>query len=93
MNLQFNEIIDKCDKDTEKSENQCDFVFRMYKCLWNGIKNSPEPESLRNSFNDVFGFNQLFDDGEIKAELEAEASETVVDEVEDIEVKEINVEE
>lgn len=46
-----------------------------------------EPESLRDSFNDVFGFNQLFDEGEIKAELEAETEQHVVlDETEDAEV-------
>ncbi|XP_070502388.1 uncharacterized protein [Chironomus tepperi] len=92
--LPFNEIIDTCDQTTEKSENQCDFVFRMYKCLWNGIKNSPEPESLRDSFNDVFGFNQLFDEAEIKAELEAETEGVVEDEVDnDKEVQEVHVKE
>lgn len=49
----------------------------MYRCLWDGIKNSPEPDSFRNSFNDVFGFNQLYDQAEIKAELEAAIQEKV----------------
>ena len=86
-------MIDKCDKDTERGENQCDFVFRMYKCLWTAIKNAQESESLRNSFDDVFGFNELFDEGEIKAELESETEESEEKKIEekDKEVEEVHV--
>ncbi|KAG5682555.1 hypothetical protein PVAND_011900 [Polypedilum vanderplanki] len=59
--LSYDEIIDKCDRITERSEDQCDYVYRAYKCFWDEIKNQPEPESIRFSFYDVLGFNEIYD--------------------------------
>jgi hypothetical protein len=63
---QYDEIIDKCDRETERSEDQCDYVYRAYKCFWDEIKAQPEPESFRFSFYDVLGFNEIYDKEEFK---------------------------
>jgi hypothetical protein len=75
---QFGEVIETCDRNTERTANKCDDLYRAYKCFWDERRTESEPDSVRHLFEDIFGLNQLYDEAEIEADkLIPEPSEEV----------------
>lgn len=78
---QVRPILDDCEAKTEVGEDRCDYVFRAYKCFWDGVnaaieKPAVDGASVRFSLYDVLGFNRLYD-----AEEDASDNVVVADEI------------
>ncbi|CRK93118.1 CLUMA_CG006613, isoform A [Clunio marinus] len=57
------EIIDTCKNDTKRETDECDFIFRAYKCFWDGVRAS-EANAARFSIYNTFEFDRLQDENE-----------------------------
>lgn len=62
-----------------RGEDECDDVYRAYKCFWDGVHDAEAQDvnGIQFSFYDVLGFNRLYDEAEVLAEKEATSEEIV----------------
>jgi hypothetical protein len=90
--IKASDILDKCDFGVQKGEDECDFIFQAYKCFWDGVRNyeADSVESVRFSLYDVLGFNRLYDEEEVLAEMgESEPHRRIDEEEFDTEVEKV----
>lgn len=75
--MQVDGILDKCSSDILKGEDDCEYVFRGYKCFWDGIRATEAAGRARFSLYDILGFSRLFDEEKISADNETYPEEDV----------------
>jgi len=64
------QVIANCNAKVVKVEDQCEYIYQAYKCIWEEIKVLEDPQILRFFASDVMGFSRLYDEDEIRSESE-----------------------